>query len=143
MRGVASGSGGLRFLDRISRERMGWSGRGSAKLCPSCAQLQRIRDHSSTLQRMTPSRACCSRSNTSYTYAKWAIGLLVLDVLEEHRINNPRVHEADAWRALAAAAHHARRPFASVSQAAIAGSSHAGTGQDESGRALTAAAAGC
>ena len=33
-------------------------------LCPSCAQLRRIPDHSSTLQRTTPSEASCSTSNS-------------------------------------------------------------------------------
>jgi hypothetical protein len=36
----------------------------SRQLCPNCAQLQRIWDHSSTLQRTRPSGACCSTSNS-------------------------------------------------------------------------------
>jgi hypothetical protein len=46
-----------------SRERI----RSSSKqpgLCPNCAQLRRIPDHSSTLQRTRPSGASCSTSNS-------------------------------------------------------------------------------
>ena len=38
-------------------------------LCPSCAQLQRIPDHFSTLERTRPSEASCSTSN-SYAHLR-------------------------------------------------------------------------
>ena len=50
---VAPGAGGR-----------GHSGRVRLGLCPNCAQLGRIRDHSSTLPRTRPSEASCSTSNS-------------------------------------------------------------------------------
>jgi hypothetical protein len=53
------------------------------ELCPNCAQLRRIPDHSSTLQRTMPLGASCSTSN-SYAHLHGP----------GNRTENPRAHSS-------------------------------------------------
>jgi hypothetical protein len=57
------------------------------RLCPNCAQLRRIPDHSSTLERTRPSQPSCSTSNSyAHLHTLW------------NRTENPRVHSSPLQR---------------------------------------------